>query len=352
MARAFLPVLVLSVLWSTTALCADLKGKLRVSTGAGVDTNARRDADVVGHVSDGLVSFVGEAEGRATFDSWQLSGSYEGGVRKFILYPSEDVLVQSANGEGSIAIGRFAGVGVRGRVRDRRGGDRDYSDLAASAFVEFVPDATLDVQVYGTGHRFIYWGTGSTNDFRYSFAAPEVGATARYRFDKRHSVVVFGELALRNYNGFAEFDPAIPEADRPPPQRREDSAFSVGAGYALKGPIPLAVTYSYFDQSSNSFGETLRRHRLSATAAFRLPWRFFLFAQAQAQLSSYPEGFRISPELVLDEDAENHNAFSLKLVRPVAEVLDVEARFAWYQNVLPHFAYHRQLYWMGLTWRR
>ncbi|MBX5482997.1 MAG: hypothetical protein IRZ16_14320 [Myxococcaceae bacterium] len=351
MARPLVALLV--ALLPASALAADTAGRLRISTGAGWDTNAKRDQDSLGHVQDAFFSVVGAVEARATFASAQLFGSYDLGGRKFLFYPSEDVLIQAADAEGSIAVGRFLGVGVRGHARDRRGQNdprdpnqpRNYTDLDGAAFLQFVPDATLDLEVYAAAHRFIYWPT-----FAYSFAAPEIGASARYRFDSRHQVVVFGEVGMRRYNGLASLDPAID--DPPPPRQREDTAFLVGAGYVLRGPIPLTLNYSYFDQSSNSFGETLHRHRINATAAFRLPARFFLFANAQIQLSSYPQGFRLSTELVLDEDSENHNSFSLKLVRPISDSVDLEARFGWFQNVLPHFGYHRQLYWVGMTWRR
>lgn len=336
----------LCALFAPVAGAADLEGSARVTLGAGVDTNARRDYEQVGAETDIIGSAVASVEGAATFERAQLLGSYDGGARKFLFFPTEDVLIQAADGEASLALGKFFGVGVLARGRDRRGGERDYTDLAAHGFVDFVPDASLSLRAYAGGHRFVYWPV-----FSYSFRATEAGATARYRFTRQHSLLVFGEGGQRTYNANARPVPNDPEP--PPPRQRSDLVFSVGAGYAYRGPFALTVTYAYLDHSSNSYGETTRRHRLTATGGVRLPWKLFLLAQASLQLSSYPDGIFLSPQVILEEDDENHNSIALKLARPVSKHFDVELRWALYQNRLQgnRLDYLRQIGWFGVTWR-
>ena len=349
-----LTLLFLTTLSLPALAAAELEGRARISAGGGVDTNARRDYDGAGAVADGLLSVQGAVEGRATFDSSQLLGSYDIGARRFFVYASEDVVVQMATAEGSFAVGRTMGFGLQGRGRDRRGGERDYTDLAASLFMDFVPDARLDLRAYAGAHRFIYWPV-----FSYSFAAREAGASVRYRFSRQHAVNAFGELGLRTYNATARLAPD-PDAEPPPPDEpplpprtREDTAFVIGAGYSYRGPFTFSAVWSYADQSSNSFGETTRRHRLTLSSAFRLPWRLFLLAQLNLQLATYPDGVFLSPEVILEEDAENHNALSLKLARPISGHFDVEVRYAVFQNRLADngLYYFRQLAYAGLTWR-
>jgi hypothetical protein len=335
-----------SVLLPAFAAAAEFEGRARVSVGAGVDSNARRDYDQAQPVADGLLSAHGAVDGRVSFPRAQLLGAYDLGGRRFFQYASEDVLVQVGSAEASMAVGRYLGLGVLGRGRDRRGGARDYTDLSGVAFVDLVPDAQVELRAHGGGHRFIYWPV-----FPYSFSARELGGTARYRFNRSHSVSAFGELGLRRYNGQAR--PA-PDLEEPPPLRqRRDNVFGVGAGYAYRGPFAFSATWGYTDQSSNSFGETSRRHRLTLSAAVRLPWRLFLMSQLNLQLASYPDGVFLSPEIILDEDAENHNALSLKLARPVTAHFDVEVRYALFQNRLAgnDLHYFRQLVWLGFTWR-
>lgn len=330
----------------------ELEGRARVSAGAGVDSNARRDYDQADPKADGLLSLQAAVDGRATFNAAQLLGSYDIGARRFFFYASEDVVVQMASAEGSFAVGRSLGFGLQGRGRDRRGGERDYTDLAASVFMDYVPDARFDLRAWAGAHRFIYWPV-----FSYSFSAREAGATVRYRFDRRHSVSAFGELGLRTYNANARYRPSptppLPDEPPLPLRRREDTAFVVGAGYAWRGPFTFSAVWSYADQSSNSFGETARRHRLTLSSAFRLPWRLFLMTQLSLQVATYPDGVFLSPEIILEEDAENHNALSLKLARPISEHFDVEVRYAVFQNRLADngLYYFRQLAWTGLTWR-
>jgi hypothetical protein len=237
-----------------------------------------------------------------------------------------------------------------GRGRDRRPGSRAYSDLVAQTFVDFIPDASLSVRAFGGAHRFIYW-----EPFRHSFGATELGATVRYRIDRRHSLHVFGELGVRRHNAQACGDTSAAETGtctRPLDYRRKDSLLRAGVGWSLRGPVPLSLTYSYTDDASNSFGESWRQHRLSGSAGFRLPWEFTLLAQLSLQLADYPDGIFLSSALVVEEDSENFNAFSLKLARPIAQAIDLEGKWALYYSRLPpgHF-YRRQLFWLGATLR-
>jgi hypothetical protein len=319
---------------------------------------------------DTVVSGLGSLEGRATFESAQLLGRYDVGARKYVLNPTEDAAAQSAEGEASVALGRSVGLGVLGRGRDRRPGSRAYSDLAGQTFVDFVPDANLSLRAFAGAHRFIYWQA-----FRHSFGATELGATVRYRIDRRHSLHVFGELGVRRHNAAAQARDDTLAAEtgtcvgtQPLDYRRKDSLLRAGVGWSLRGPVPLSLTYSYTDDASNSFGESWRQHRLSGSAGFRLPWEFTLLAQLSLQLADYPDGIFLSPELVVEEDSENFNAFSLKLARPIAQAIDLEGKWALYYSRLPQarldgacqpsqespaagHVYLRQLFWLGATLR-
>lgn len=331
---------------------ADTGGGLRLWVGSGYDTNARRDfvkddrSNGVEAEPDVVLSAIGSADGLYQGESAQLGGGYDIGLRKFLRLSSEDVVIQSATAGGAIALGRTLGLAVAGRVKDRRGADRDYSDLAADASLEFVPDASVDCKLRGGGHRFLYW-----NRIAYSFAATELGLNARYRFDKRHSAFVFGDVGFRRYQANAEHDEDDP--DPPPAAPRRDLVLSGGAGYSFRGPFTLTLTYSYTEQTSNSFGETVLRHRLSATAGLRLPASLTVLAQGGLQLSSFPDGVSISGGLNITEDDESHNSLSVKLVRPVSAHVDAEVRYALYQDRLPknRFEYLRQHAWVGLSWR-
>ena len=341
----------LALLLSAPAF-ADAQGTARLWVGSGYDSNARRDfvrddgSGAVAPEPDLVLSAIGAAEGRVRGPSVQATGAYELGLREFMRLPTEDVTIQSANLDGSVAVSRQLAVGLDARGKDRRGGERDYTDLSAEAFAEWAPDAAVDLRARGGAHRFIYW-----DPIGYSFGASELGLSARYRFDRHHSALLFGDLGSRIYQSMTHPNPVV--AAPPPPDRRRDQVLGAGAGYSYRGPFTVTLTYSYTEQDSNSFGETVTRHRLAATGGFRLPWRLALFAQAAVQLSRYPDGVYLSDELNITEDDDTHNAVSLRLVRPVSEHIDADLRYSLYEDRLPQngISYLRQAAWVGLTWR-
>ncbi|QRK13038.1 hypothetical protein JQX13_25240 [Archangium violaceum] len=346
--RLLSALVVSSLMLAGGAHAADVEGKLRVTGRMMLDGNAPRDF-TKGHTrastSDLVFGLLAAAEGRYTEDRWQLVGRYDGGGRKYLGFSNEDVLVQAAALEGSLALGSSLGVGVEGRAKDRRGGSRAYTDLAASAFVEYAPDTRLSLRLRAGAHRFLYH-----RDFSASFGGPEVGFLARYRLVRRHALTVSGEYGSRRYHSSVRYPPGTtPEWTG----RREDGALMASVGYSYKGPLALGLSYSYQETSSNSFGESVQRHRLSGTAGVRLPWKLTLMAQGSLGLNRYPDGVYLSPEIILLEDDEAQNTLSLKLARPLSTRVDLEFSYAMYGTRLPRndLFYFRQVAGVGLTWR-
>ncbi len=339
-------VVALALTWASFAEAADVRGSARLWAGPGYDTNARRDFVSAGVPTsgDGFFYGLGVLEGRVDFERAHLLASYDVAGRKFVTQPSEDTIVQNLQLDGTVALGKSFSAGLSGRARDRRGADRDYSDLFGQGVVAFTPDEALDVRLTAAAHRFVYWPR-----FAYSYFGPEFGLQARYRFDRRHSASAFGTLGLRTYNALTHADPNNPTP--PTAVTRADSMVLAGAAYSYRGPFHLTVAYSYFEQASNSFGETLRRHRVAVTAGVRLPWRLMLFASGAVQLNQFPDGVYLSPDLQVLEDDENSTALTTKLVRPLTDHIDLDLRYALYFNTLPqnNFLYLRQVVSLGAS---
>jgi hypothetical protein len=330
------------------ALAADKAGSLRVTGRWLLDSNAPRDfrgAQGQTPEPDLALSLLAAGEGRLTGEQLQLVARYELGGRKYLKYATEDVIIQAAAVEASVALGTQLGLGVEGRGKDRRGGTRDYSDLGVDAFLEYVPDVRLALRVRAGAHRFVY-----RPDARANFGNPELGFLGRYRFNRRHALSVFGEYGARRFGVQARPRPEREEASL---GRREDVALSAGASYTYRGPLALGLTYTFQELSSNSFGETVLRHRLSGSAGLRLPWSLTLLAQGALGLSRFPDGIFLSPEITLVEEDEGQNSLSLKLARPMSAHLDVELSYGLYGTSLPrnNLSYLRQVVGLGLTWR-
>ncbi|AKQ68836.1 hypothetical protein A176_005748 [Myxococcus hansupus] len=353
MARSFAPLLVsLVLLTAGSAPAAEWDGALRGTGRLMMDTNAPRDFTdrlTAAPTRDLALSLLGSAEGRGTFDRAQLVGRYELGARKYLRYIDEDTLVQSGAVESSLALGTSVGIGLEGHAKDRRGGSRSYSDLGTTAFLEYAPDAQLALRVRAGARRFVYRPDPTAN-----FGGPELGVLGRYRFNRRHSLSVFGDW---NSRGFGTAPRARPPGTGGPSGllsgRRQDGALTAGASYTYRGPLALGVTYVFQEISSNSYGETLQRHRVSANAGIRLPWKVTLLAQGSLGLTAYPDGIYLSPEIILVEEDEGQNSLSLKLARPLTDTLDFEMSWGVWSTRLPRndLTYTRQVFSTGFTWR-
>lgn len=341
-------LLLLAVL-AAPARAAEVRGQARVWLGPGVDSNARRDFVAAGGATqaDAFLFGLGQADGLLLLGQrGRVQGGYDVAARKFVQLPSEDTVVQAAQLEASVALARVLAVGVSGRVRDRRGAERDYTDLVGGLVVDFTPDAQLDVRLALNAHRFLFY-----NRFAYSFFGPDGALSARFRVSRRHALSAFGGFMPRTYHSPAAPYPG-PEGTAPETLPvRQDAVLSAGATYAYRGPVHLSLGYAYVDQTSNSFGETLRRHRVTLTAGVRLPWQVTALAAGTLQLSLFPDGVYLSPDLTVVEDDENSSSVTLKLVRPLARHLDLDLRYALYVNVLPQnqFIYLRHVGSLGLA---
>ena len=356
MVRCLLTSLLL--LTTDNASAAEFQGHARLWLGNAVDTNARRDfvSSDKSTQPDLFLFGLGQLDGTLLLaERVRISGSYDVSGRKFLFLPTEDTVVQAAQLESTVSFAKYFQFGLSGRARDRRGAERDYTDLVGGALLDFLPDPSVDLRVQINAHRFLF-----RPRFAYSFSGPDAMISARYRLTKRHSISGFGSYMPRKYNGDARARPLpegcmVPdppeECMAPPTVTRVDQVFSGGLTYAFRGPFQFSFSYSYFDQSSNSYGESVQRHRLNATAGFRLPWSLMLMTTITWQPSVFPEGVYLSPDLTVLEEDENTSSLTVKLVKPLGRYFDLDIRYAGYLGVLPQneFLYLRHVVSIGVS---
>ncbi|MFT3710730.1 MAG: hypothetical protein QM817_24160 [Archangium sp.] len=346
MRRVALTALLLTAL---SAEAVDFKGRVRLWAGPGVDTNAKREfvSSGVATQPDGFLFGLLQLDGQLTLaERVRIVGGYDVAARKFLRLDTEDTIVQSAFLESTVTFLDMFALGVSGRARDRRGADRDYTDLQGGAVIDFFPTANVDVRAQLMAHRFLFY-----KRFAYSFYGPDGMLTARYRFDRHHSISAFGSFNARTYNGH-RFDAPGPEGiPGETDETRSDSVFGAGLSYTYRGPFHFTFAYSYFDQDSNSFGESVKRHRLSATAGFVLPWKLTLLGSLTWQPSIFPDGVYLNPDLTIVEDDENVSSLTIKLVRPLTQWFDLDLRYAGYLGIYPQnkFLYLRHVISLGLS---
>jgi hypothetical protein len=338
-----------SLLVATSASAADFQGRARLWVGPAYDSNAPRDfvSASVATQPDLFLFGLAQLEGVLRVgERFRFQGSYDLSGRKFIFQPREDTLVQAAQLEGTVAFANYFAFGLSGRGRDRRGAERDYTDLQGGALLDFFPSPKVELRVQVNAHRFWFY-----NRPEYGFFGPDGTFSARYRFDRRHSVSVFGAFNPRLYDGDARNRPLPEGSEEPPARRREDAVFGAGLTYAFRGPFHFSFSYSYFDQTSNSYGESIKRHRLNATGGFRLPWELTLLTSLTWQPSIFPEGVFLSPELTVLEEDENVSSLTVKLVKPLGKYVDLDVRYAGFLGFLPEndFVYVRHVVSAGVA---
>lgn len=325
----------------------DAEGNLRLSLQGGFDSNVRRDYSEADPAPEGnpFAALVVSADGSLTGERLLLSGNYVGGARKFTALGDQDTVSQLANADVSYLVARTVSVGVEGTGKDRRGGARAYTDITASAFLDYVPEGNVSLRLRAGGHHFIY----REND-DYTFTGPMGSVSVRYRLARRHTLNGFAFVGTRAYRGLARgFAQAIVIEET----RRQDSVLEGGLGYSYRGPLAVTLSYSYGEANSSSFGESWKRHRLVLVVGKTLPFDLTVLGQVQAQLASYPDGFLLSADVLLGQDEENANSASLKVVRRLNAHLDLEGRVAAYQNRLnaDSSTFFRHVSWLGVTAR-
>lgn len=330
------------VLVAGAAHAVEVDGAARLWLSGGLDTNVHRDYVVLGGETKlaGLIQGLVELDGQLRGERGSLRLSYDAGGRLVPLgpaHPEEHFFVQNALFEGELYLLPELSLGATLYGRDRRGADRDYTDLHADGFIRLLVQGRLDAKVSVGAHRFLYWPR-----FRHSFWGPDFGLVARMRLTKRHSVVASLGYEPRTFNSTAlrdpDLDPPPDPAEEPP--RRLDSYFTVSAGYQYRGPWAFGFSYSFTESDSNSFAETFRRHRLSLNAGVKLFWELTLMGSLGVVFAQYPEGVYLeddadpSAPLIATYDDENLNQLSVKLARPLGRWFELDLRYQLFFNWL------------------
>lgn len=114
--------------------------------------------------------------------------------------------------------------------------------------------------------------------------------------------------------------------------RRRDRFQRAGVELTWVGRAVAAAGYQLTVVDSNSFGQSLVRHRVNVSATLPLPAGVIGTALATLQLDTYLDGQLIRRDLqqllFTTLDDENRSSLQLRLARPVSEAWSVETRGA------------------------
>ncbi len=331
------------LLASTAAWSADWQGSARLWVAGGGDTNVARTFTDGGTPTlfDGVASGTLALEGSVVHDALAVTGTYELGGRKFFSSTFADTVVQSAFLEPSVQVMDSLVLGAAFHGRDRRGASRDYSVLSPEAFVLLTLSEQFDLRARVGYQRFFYWPS-----LEASYWSIDTGATAVFRATKRHVFSAFFEYSGRTYNALADDTDFVPIAGR----IRADTVLSAGGSYSYRGVVRASIGYAFTDSSSNSYGVSYSRHRITGVLAVPLPFEFTVLANGALQFTRYPDNVDLDPRLVLLEDGDNTNSISAKLVREFGEHVELDLRYALYSSTMHvGLAYLRHVFSFGVA---
>lgn len=168
-------------------------------------------------------------------------------------------------------------------------------------------------------------------------------------------------LARRAYDDEAHANTCAPAPEvkleclvRMPGVARVDLAHTAGAELVYTGEQIYSARYEATVSLSNSFGESLVRHRLELSATVETVAAIFVTARAVVQLNLIPDPVLLTyniPALTIED--ENRNSINLHATRDLGAHWAVEARYAFYANEFATQAlvFRRQVAYLGLVWR-
>nr|HEX4312643.1 hypothetical protein [Kofleriaceae bacterium] len=242
-------------------------------------------------------------------------------------------------------------------------GDRTYSNVGADAIVA----------LHSGDDRHLTLAVGG-RDFEYK-PLPEFswsGPVANARLDlvlsqtedhtRSIELAVTSGFEARSYNDdalvIAPCMTGSPQGEvctAPTTFTRRDRFEHIGADVTFVGRRIVTVGYQLGFIDSNSFGQSLIRHRITASATSELPWQLYGTLLATLQLDQYPDGLVLlnaETDQVRNLEDESRSSLQLRLARHVSDAWSIEMRAAVWRDLgdTQGDEFHRTLLSLGVVY--
>lgn len=235
----------------------------------------------------------------------------------------------------------FAGEGVLMLRREQ--GDA-VTLVAGVRALTYKPDRDFDWLGPSAGLRFERTLWHSTDDTR------TLELSAEYQVERR----AYTGLAFANH-----CPPGVelaPTCFAPTDLGRTDLHHAATVEATYTGERVLSASYSLIVVDSNSYGQSLIRHRLTLAATAELPAGFIGTATVTAQLDQYLDTLILSRDITSQSfttvDDDNRSSFQVRAEHPITDRLAFEARAAYWTD-LPgqsDVRFRRLLVYTGVVW--
>lgn len=243
-------------------------------------------------------------------------------------------------------------------------GARTFANVGADALLALHDDDDRRFTLALGGRAFTY-----KPDRAFDWVGPVVNARldlALWTSAARTRTLELGALAgfeLRDYAGKAFADACPLDAMRSPAcfaptaLARVDRYHRVGVELTWSGGVVASLGYQLVVIDSNSYGQSLVRHRAQASVTAALPWQLYGTVLAIAQLDTYLDGLVVDTDpnhqTFTSLDDENRSSLQLRLGRPLTKAWAIEGRVAVWRNLgASDNAFARELAYVGAIFTR
>jgi hypothetical protein len=151
--------------------------------------------------------------------------------------------------------------------------------------------------------------------------------------------------------------PADPACSATTDLQRVDRYSRAGVELTWVGKQVAAIGYQLALIDSNSFGQSLARHRISASATVPAGKRVFLSLLVSVQLDQYLDGLIVRRDLQSQQftniEDENRSSLQLRAARKLGGEWAIEGRAAIWRNLattVMELDFHRELLYVGLVY--
>jgi hypothetical protein len=231
---------------------------------------------------------------------------------------------------------------------------RDFRSLAPTAQLGWILAPGFDLSLSG-GYRWFVFKPDRDDDFNAPTAAAELRWTRPADEEADWEASLGAAYEHRAFGG-----PAL-VIDCPPivlkglacsgPDQRHDQFLMTHVDLQRTGHVLIGAGYAFHYNLSNSYGETVMRHFLTARFAAPLPGGLTLAARGELIFAHYTQGVPIGTVAVGNSfssvesiEDENRSSVRVDLSRDLTDRLRLVARYTFYVNELgnPSISYMRQ----------
>lgn len=245
-------------------------------------------------------------------------------------------------------------------------GARTFRNLGADA-VLVLRDTEERALTLGFGARDFIYKPDDEFDWRGPAANARLDLVLWQAPSKTKSLELVGTLGFeaRTFdsvalaNGCAPDAPTDPKCTASTDLPRRDRYQRMGVELTWVGRQLAAIGYQLALIDSNSFGQSLARHRVNASATFALGGGVYATALAILQIDQYLDGLVVRRDLQSQEftniEDENRSSLQLRLARALSKDWSIEGRAAIWRNVAGNameLDFRRELVYAGLVYAK